>query len=78
MFIYLIENKYLVKPINVIIILFLIDVSDSLVKICEEVDPERVLLIEFVAISILHSFKGLSGSSIFQEYVPAKCTRCLK
>lgn len=54
------------------------DVSDSLVEICEEVDPERVLLVEFVAISILHGFKGLSGSSIFQEYVPAQYTGRLK
>lgn len=57
---------------------FSLDVSDSLVEICEEVDPERVLLVEFVTISILHSFKGLSGSSIFQEYVPAQYMGRLK
>lgn len=41
-----------------------------LVKVREEVDPERVLLVQLVAISILHSIQGMGRRRIFQEGVP--------
>lgn len=41
----------------------------SLVKVSEEVDPKRVLLVEFVSICVLDCFEGLSRRSILQEDV---------
>lgn len=46
------------------------DSANSLVKIGKEVDSERMLFVEFVAICILHCLKSLSRSSVFQEDVP--------
>lgn len=46
-------------------------VLHSLIKVCEEVDSESVLLIQFVSICILHSIHGVGGRHVLQENVPA-------
>lgn len=50
---------------------FSLEPADLLVKVSEEVDPECMLLVKFVSICILNSFKSLCRSSILQENVPA-------
>lgn len=49
----------------------ILETAHSLVKVSEEVDPECMLLVQFVPICVFHSLQGLSGSSILQEDVPA-------
>ena len=44
-------------------------IPDLLVKISEHVDPEGVLLVQFVAISVLHSLLGLGGGQVLEEDV---------
>lgn len=43
----------------------------SLIKVCEEVDSEGVLLIQLVSICILHSIHSVGGRHVLQENVPA-------
>lgn len=50
----------------------LIYMTHLLVKVSEEVDPERVLFVQFVSIGILYGLHGLSRKSIFQEDVPTR------
>lgn len=42
----------------------------SLVKIREEVDPERVLLVQLVAVGVLDGVHGVGGRGVLQEDVP--------
>ena len=44
--------------------------QNLLVKIGEEVDSERVLLVELVAISIFHSVQCVGRGCVFQENIP--------
>lgn len=43
-----------------------------LVKVSEEVDSERVLLVKFVPICILNSFESLGGGGVLQKDVPVE------
>lgn len=47
----------------------------ALVEVGEEVDPERVLLVQLVAISILHSIYGMGRRRVLQEDVPERQRR---
>lgn len=44
----------------------------SLIKVCEEVDSESVLLIQFVSICILHSIHSMGGRHVLQEDVAVR------
>lgn len=44
----------------------------SLIKVCEEVDSESVLLIQFVSICVLHGIHGVRGGHVLQEDVPTR------
>lgn len=43
---------------------------NSLVKIGEEIDSERVLLVKLVAVGIFHSIQSMGRRSVLQENVP--------
>lgn len=45
--------------------------QNSLVKVGEEVDSERVLLVELVAVGVLHGIHGVGRGRVLQENIPA-------
>lgn len=46
--------------------------SNSLIKVSEEVDAERVLLVQLIAIRVLHGVHSMGGRGIFQKDVPER------
>ena len=44
--------------------------QDLLVKVSEEIDPERVLLVQLVAVCIFHGIQGMGRGGVFQERIP--------